>query len=86
MNKDRINVLWDIENCAVPNGVAPHQIAENIRNALASVNLHGSIVLSAFGDVQMHSKSVQQALADTNIYFKNIPNGETEVESASGYI
>ena len=78
MNRDRINVFWDIENCAVPNGVAPHQIAEHLRNALASVDLHGPISLSAFGDVQKHSKSVQQALADTNIYFKNVPNGEPE--------
>ena len=81
MNTDRINVLWDIENCAVPHGVAPHQIAEHIRNALASVDLHGPITLSAYGDVQMHSKSVQQALAETNIYFKNTPNGETEAVS-----
>ena len=78
MNTERINVLWDIENCAVPSGVAANQIAGHIRNALANANLHGPITLSAYGDVQMHSKSVQQALADTNIYFKNIPNGETE--------
>lgn len=76
MNTEHINVLWDIENCAVPYDVAANQIAGHIRDSLASVNLHGPITLSAYGDVMRHSKDVQRALADTNIYFKNISNGE----------
>ncbi|KAG7566567.1 putative zinc-ribbon domain plant [Arabidopsis suecica] len=42
-------VVWDVDNCNIPKGMEPSQIARNICKALRSANLLGSVTIDAAG-------------------------------------
>ncbi|KAL6008832.1 hypothetical protein ACLOJK_022058 [Asimina triloba] len=73
--KAKTSVWWDIENCQVPRGCDPHLIAQNISSALAKMDYHGPVTISAYGDTQGIPMPVQQALNSTGISLNHVPAG-----------
>ncbi|CAI8615322.1 unnamed protein product [Vicia faba] len=71
----KISVWWDIENCHVPKGFDPHQIAQNISSALVRMNFCGPVSISSYGDTTRIPASVQHALSSTGISLNHVPAG-----------
>ncbi|XP_024018153.1 uncharacterized protein LOC21397034 [Morus notabilis] len=71
----KTSVWWDIENCQVPKGSDPHNIAQNISSALVKMNYNGPVSISAYGDTNRIPASVQQALSSTGIGLNHVPAG-----------
>lgn len=71
----KVSVWWDIENCQVPKGCAPHSIAKNIHSALVKMGYCGPISISAYGDTTGIPTSVQEALNSTGIALNHVPAG-----------
>ncbi|KAM0947551.1 putative NYN domain, limkain-b1-type, meiosis regulator and mRNA stability factor 1 [Dioscorea sansibarensis] len=71
----KTSVWWDIENCQVPKGCDPHQIAQNIRSALAEMEYKGSVAIWAYGDTSNIPAAIQQALSSTGVSLNHVPAG-----------
>ncbi|KAL3652055.1 hypothetical protein CASFOL_001736 [Castilleja foliolosa] len=71
----KISVWWDLENCHVPMGCDPDNIAQNIRSALAKLNYCGPITFSACGDCTRIPDDVHSAPFYTGIDLKHVPDG-----------
>ena len=68
-----IGVWWDIENCAVPKS-SIDTIGNSIRKTLHNLQLHGRVIIRAFG-TKVSQKTVSK-LAKTDVVLKYVPGGE----------
>ncbi|XP_076954843.1 uncharacterized protein LOC143629457 [Bidens hawaiensis] len=75
-----IAILWDMENCPVPNDVRPEDVAGNIRTALrAHPVINGSVnMLSAYGDFNGFSRRLREGCQRTGVKLVDVPNGRKD--------
>lgn len=71
----RVSVWWDIENCAIPNGVNVFKITHFITSAVRANGIKGPLQVNAFGDVLCLTRSNQEALSSTGVNLVHIPHG-----------
>ncbi|KAF3775100.1 hypothetical protein EJ110_NYTH51292 [Nymphaea thermarum] len=75
-----VAILWDIENCPVPNDVRPEDVAGNIRMAL---RLHpvvnGAVThFSAYGDFNAFPRRLREGCQRTGVKLVDVPNGRKD--------
>ncbi|KAL5973582.1 hypothetical protein ACLOJK_030235 [Asimina triloba] len=70
----KVSVWWDIENCAVPNGVSVYKVPQGITAALRANGIKGPVSITAFGDMTQLARSNQEALASTGICLTHVPH------------
>ncbi|KAF6169685.1 hypothetical protein GIB67_004077 [Kingdonia uniflora] len=75
-----VAILWDIENCPIPNNVRSEDVAGNIRMAVnAHPNITGPIkVLSAYGDFSTFPRRVREGCQRTGVKLIDVPNGRKD--------
>ncbi|XP_074562427.1 uncharacterized protein LOC141818929 isoform X1 [Curcuma longa] len=75
-----VAILWDIENCPVPNDVCPEDVAGNIRMAL---RLHpvirGAVTMfSAYGDFNAFPRRLREGCQRTGVKLVDVPSGRKD--------
>lgn len=75
-----VAILWDMENCPIPNDICPDGVAGNIRMAL---RVHPVItgpvsVFSAYGDFNLVPRKVRGSCQRTGVKLVDIPNGKKD--------
>lgn len=75
-----VAILWDIENCPVPNDVRPDDVAGNIRMALKVHPLiKGAVTLfSAYGDFNAFPRRLREGCQRTGVKLVDVPNGRKD--------
>lgn len=75
-----VAILWDIENCPVPSGVRPEDVAGNIRMALrAHPIIDGAVTLfSAYGDFNSFPRRLREGCQRTGVKLVDVPNGRKD--------
>ncbi|KAK8944585.1 hypothetical protein KSP39_PZI007605 [Platanthera zijinensis] len=75
-----VAILWDIENCPVPNDVRPEDVAGNIRMALKVHPLiKGAVTLfSAYGDFNAFPRRLREGCQRTGVKLVDVPNGRKD--------
>ncbi|XP_076940663.1 uncharacterized protein LOC143609932 [Bidens hawaiensis] len=75
-----IAILWDMENCPVPNDVRPEDVAGNIRTDLrVHPVINGSVnMLSAYGDFNGFSRRLRKGCQRTGVKLVDVPNGRKD--------
>lgn len=70
----KITVWWDIENCPIPTGVDPYQVAKRITSALRFNGINGPITITAYGNMLQFNPVTCDALFTTGVALKYVPN------------
>ncbi|KAK1274503.1 hypothetical protein QJS04_geneDACA008048 [Acorus gramineus] len=75
-----ISILWDMENCPVPNGIRPEDVAGNIRMALrVHPIIKGSVTtFSAYGDFNSFPRRLREGCQRTGVKLVDVPNGRKD--------
>lgn len=75
-----VAILWDIENCSVPNEVRPEDVAGNIRLALRVHPLiKGAVTMfSAYGDFNSFPRRLREGCQRTGVKLVDVPNGRKD--------
>ncbi|KAI4375981.1 hypothetical protein MLD38_013787 [Melastoma candidum] len=75
-----VAVLWDIENCPVPNDVRPEDVAGNIRMALrVHPMIRGAVMMfSAYGDFNAFPRRLREGCQRTGVKLIDVPNGRKD--------
>ncbi|XP_010548004.1 PREDICTED: uncharacterized protein LOC104819571 [Tarenaya hassleriana] len=75
-----VAILWDMENCPVPSGVRPEDVAGNIRMALRlHPAINGAVVaFSAYGDFNSFPRRVREGCQRTGVKLVDVPNGRKD--------
>ncbi|KAL8554525.1 hypothetical protein ACS0TY_002639 [Phlomoides rotata] len=75
-----VAILWDIENCPVPSGVRPEDVAGNIRMALrVHPVIDGAVsVFSAYGDFNSFPRRLREGCQRTGVKLIDVPNGRKD--------
>ncbi|KAK1267831.1 hypothetical protein QJS04_geneDACA005186 [Acorus gramineus] len=75
-----VAILWDIENCPVPNGVRPEDVASNIRMALrVHPVIKGAVTMfSAYGDFNAFPRRLREGCQRTGVKLVDVPNGRKD--------
>ncbi|ESW25341.1 hypothetical protein PHAVU_003G027700 [Phaseolus vulgaris] len=75
-----VAILWDIENCPVPNDVRPEDVAGNIRMALrVHPVIKGAVMLfSAYGDFNSFPRRLREGCQRTGVKLIDVPNGRKD--------
>lgn len=73
-------ILWDIENCPVPNDVRPEDVAANIRLAVrAHPFVTGAVTsFSAYGDFNGFPRRLREGCQRTGVKLVDVPNGRKD--------
>lgn len=72
-----VAILWDIENCPVPSGVRPEDVAGNVTMALrVHPIIKGAIVMfSAYGDFNTFPRRLREGCQRTGVKLTDVPSG-----------
>lgn len=70
----KVTVWWDIENCPIPTGVDPFQVANRITSALRFNGINGPITITAYGNMLQFNPSTCDALFTTGVALKYVPS------------
>jgi NYN domain/OST-HTH/LOTUS domain len=75
-----IVILWDIENCPVPNDVRPEDVTANIRLAVRAHPLVTGAVtsFSAYGDFNGFPRRLREGCQRTGVKLIDVPNGRKD--------
>lgn len=75
-----VAILWDIENCPVPNDVRPEDVAGNIRMALrVHPVIRGAVTMfSAYGDFNAFPRRLREGCQRTGVKLIDVPNGRKD--------
>ncbi|KAI7744264.1 hypothetical protein M8C21_018099 [Ambrosia artemisiifolia] len=75
-----IAILWDMENCPVPNDVRPEDVAGNIRMALRVHPIINGVVtmFSAYGDFNGFPRRLREGCQRTGVKLIDVPNGRKD--------
>ncbi|GAB2268599.1 hypothetical protein Dimus_003554 [Dionaea muscipula] len=75
-----VAILWDIENCPVPNDVRPEDVAGNIRMALrVHPVIKGAVTMfSAYGDFHAFPRRLREGCQRTGVKLIDVPNGRKD--------
>ncbi|XP_076919485.1 uncharacterized protein LOC143580296 [Bidens hawaiensis] len=75
-----IAILWDMENCPVPNDVRPEDAAGNVRMALrVHPVINGAVnMFSAYGDFNGFSRRLREGCQRTGVKLIDVPNGRKD--------
>ncbi|XP_028553804.1 uncharacterized protein LOC110096749 [Dendrobium catenatum] len=75
-----VAILWDIENCPVPNDVRPEDVAGNIRLALRVHPLiKGAVTMfAAYGDFNSFPRRLREGCQRTGVKLVDVPNGRKD--------
>ncbi|WOL01713.1 hypothetical protein Cni_G10430 [Canna indica] len=75
-----IAIVWDMENCPVPSGVRPEDVAGNIRMALrVHPVIKGAVKLfSAYGDFNAFPRRLREGCQRTGVKLIDVPNGRKD--------
>ncbi|KAL3614219.1 hypothetical protein CASFOL_042293 [Castilleja foliolosa] len=75
-----VSILWDIENCPVPNDVRPEDAAGNIRMALrVHPIIDGAVTMfSAYGDFNAFPRRLREGCQRTGVKLIDVPNGRKD--------
>ncbi|XP_071738996.1 uncharacterized protein [Rutidosis leptorrhynchoides] len=68
-----ISVLWDIDDCQVPNDCEPGSIANNVTSALKNMGYCGPISITAYGDLLQIPRNVKDALHSSGVVLYHVP-------------
>ncbi|WOL12630.1 hypothetical protein Cni_G21397 [Canna indica] len=73
-------ILWDIENCPVPNNVRPEDVAGNIRMTLrVHPVIRGAVTMfSAYGDFNAFPRRLREGCQRTGVKLVDVPNGRKD--------
>ncbi|XP_023729905.1 uncharacterized protein LOC111877617 [Lactuca sativa] len=75
-----IAILWDMENCPVPNDIRPEDVAGNIRMALrVHPIIKGAVnMFSAYGDFNGFPRRLREGCQRTGVKLIDVPNGRKD--------
>ncbi|KAJ8640436.1 hypothetical protein MRB53_017130 [Persea americana] len=75
-----VAILWDIENCSVPSGVRPEDVASNVRTALrVHPMIKGAVTMfSAYGDFNAFPRRLREGCQRTGVKLIDVPNGRKD--------
>ncbi|KAM0011879.1 putative NYN domain, limkain-b1-type, meiosis regulator and mRNA stability factor 1 [Helianthus debilis subsp. tardiflorus] len=75
-----IAILWDMENCPVPNDVRPEDVAGNVRMALRVHPVINGVVnmFSAYGDFNGFPRRLREGCQRTGVRLIDVPNGRKD--------
>ncbi|XP_028794397.1 uncharacterized protein LOC114750019, partial [Neltuma alba] len=72
-----VAILWDIENCPVPSGVRPEDVAGNVTMTLrVHPIIKGAVVMfSAYGDFNNFPRRLREGCQRTGVKLTDVPSG-----------
>eukprot|EP00899_Mesostigma_viride_P025386 jgi/Mesvir1/6031/Mv00774-RA.1 len=74
-----VAIFWDIEQCQVPPGVDVESVTGNIRAALRSYDITGSLVwFSAYGDFNLLPHRLRIGCQNTGVNLLDVPTSKRE--------
>ncbi|KAH9299349.1 hypothetical protein KI387_031031, partial [Taxus chinensis] len=77
--KGPVAILWDMENCGIPKGLSPEEVAGNIRKSLHMRGITGPVTtFSAYGDFSNRPRTLREGCQKSGVNLIDVPNGRKD--------